>query len=70
MPDFKHGDLIYVITVFNPFGNHPPIARKKCGVFSSRIKHTRKWNGPDMAYVKFDGNATYSKVRLDRIRKA
>jgi hypothetical protein len=39
----------------------------KTGVFRGRVKHTSRWHGLQMAYVRFEGNKRDSIIAVSQL---
>jgi len=62
----KSGDLVSW-TYTHSLNNKSKIRRTKKGEFYGRIKHTCRYNGPQLAAVQFRGNKRVSIVPLDEL---
>ena len=67
MDNFYYGDR--VVREYLKPNSISPVWLKKAGTFIGKIKHTVKYNGPQMACVRFDGNKTLSNVPLKELKK-
>lgn len=68
--DIKSGcSVTYFYTTTNSCIPWHNIFKRKFGVFIRKVKHTCRYSGEQMAYVKFDGNRTISKVPINFIKQ-
>ena len=64
----KYGDIVSW-SYTHHFNSRSKAVRTKFGVYLGKVKHTKSYQGKQLAMVHFDSNKTISKVPVDELKE-